>query len=256
MTTGDSGKFAAAWDDYAARSTPPAGQWPGDEWGDERLWSAWFRRLFEAHGVASWRRAIEIGQGSGKYTARVLVAAPQVELLAIDVSARFQKLCGERLAADVSSGRLHFALISEKESRAVAKEAARRGWSGTVDAVFSIDTLVHLTAHQLAALLLGATEALKPGGLFIGTFADGTSAAGLHKLVGDVERVVAAGGDPASGCFHWSSPQAITALAKFCGYAVVLCDVDPEHHRDGHFVLRFADAAAAAAARKLRDGAS
>jgi len=256
MTTGEGGKFAAAWDDYAARSRPPAGQWPGDEWGDERLWSAWFRRLFEAHGVASWRRAIEIGQGSGKYTARVLAAAPQVELLAIDVSARFQALCRERLAAEVAKGRLHFALVDEKEARAVAKEAARRGWSGTVDAVFSIDTLVHLTAHQLAALLLGATEALKQGGLFIGTFADATSAAGLRKLLGDVARVVEAGGDPASGCFHWSSPQAIAALAKACGYEVVLCDVDPEHHRDGHFVLRFANEATAAAARALRDGKS
>ena len=31
--------FGAAWDNDARRSQPTAGVWPGDEWGDERLWS-------------------------------------------------------------------------------------------------------------------------------------------------------------------------------------------------------------------------
>lgn len=254
VTGSGAGKFASAWDDYAARSQPPPGGWPGDEWGDERLWSAWFTRLFEPCGVAKWRRAIEVGQGAGKYTARVLAAAPGCELLAIDVSERFQTLCARRLAAEVAAGRLHFARVDERDSDPVAREAARRDWSGSVDAVFSIDTLVHLTMHQLAALLLGATAALKPGGWFIGTFADGTSEGGLRKLISDVPRVLAAGGDPATGCFHWSSPQAIAALARCCGFEVVRCDLDPEHRRDGHFVLRLADLAAAAAARARRDG--
>ena len=30
--TGAGGKFASAWDEYAARSQPPPGGWPGDEW--------------------------------------------------------------------------------------------------------------------------------------------------------------------------------------------------------------------------------
>lgn len=250
------GKFAAAWDDYAARATPPPGRWPGDEWGDEALWSAWFARLFEPYGVATWRRAIEIGPGAGKYTARVLAAAPQLELLALDVSERFQELCRQRFSKEVTQGRLLLARIDERDDRAVARAAAQVGWSGEVDALFSIDTLVHLTLHQLAALLLGATEALRAGGWFIGTFADGTSPAGLRKLVGDVPRVLQANGDPASGCFHWSSPQGITALAQFCGFDVVRCDLDPSHQRDGHFVLRYANPAVATAARALRDGGS
>jgi hypothetical protein len=64
--------------------------------------------------------------------------------------------------------------------------------------------------------------------------------------------VIRGGGDPRTGCFHWSSPDVIRALARRCGYTVELCDVDPMHHRDGHFVLRFTDAAAAAAANALR----
>ncbi len=250
------GKFAAAWDDYAARSQPPPGGWPGDEWGDERLWSAWFRRLFEPCGVATWKHAIEVGPGAGKYTARVLAAAPAVELLALDVSEQFQKLCRQRFAKEVTQGRVVLALIDERDANAVSRAATQQGWSGRVDALFSIDTLVHLTAHQLAALLLGATEVLQLGGWFIGTFADGTSANGLRKLVGDVPRVLAANSDPTTGCFDWSSPEAIRALAQYCGYDVVLCDLDPEHRRDGHFVLRYANATVAAAARALRDGGS
>jgi hypothetical protein len=64
--------------------------------------------------------------------------------------------------------------------------------------------------------------------------------------------VLRAGGDPTTGCFHWTAPQVIRALAERCGYAVEICDLDPMHHRDGHFVLRFTDPAAAAAALAMR----
>ena len=245
--------FAAAWDDYVANSTPPAGAWVGDEWGDEGLWSAWFRRLFEPHGVATWRRAIEVGPGAGKYTERVL-AASGATVLALDVSARFQELCRRRLAHHVASGRLRLALVGEHDHDALANAARAEGWQGSVDAVYSIDTLVHLTVHQVTALLLSATAVLAPGGWCVGTFACCTSAPGLDKLVSDINRVLRSGGDPTTGCFHWSSPDAMRAIAAHLGYEVVLCDVDPAHGRDGHLVLRFRDAARAAAARARAAG--
>jgi len=244
-------RFARAWDDYAARARPEAGHWPGDEWGDERLWSAWFRRLFEEQGVASWRRAIEIGPGAGKYTARVL-AASEARLLALDVSERFRRLCEQRLHDWIERDRLRVHAIVECDPDPVARSWREAGWEGDVDAVFAIDTLVHLTVTQVAALLLSATSVLAPGGKFVGTFADATSEAGVRKLVADLDRVVRGGGDPATGCFHWSSPEIVRSLARHLGYEVVLCDLDPEHRRDGHFVLRFADAERAAAGRALR----
>ncbi len=243
--------FGAAWDDYARRTAPASGAWPGDEWGDEKLWSAWFRRLFEPFGVAGWKRAIEIGPGSGKYTSRVLAAGP-CEVLALDVSEQFQSLCARRLAAEVAARRLHLKLIDERDPHALRAAARERGWLGGVDAVVSIDTLVHLTTTQIAMLLLDATEALRPGGVFIGTFADATSPAGRKKLVADIDRVVAAGGSPDTGCFHWTSPEAIRSLGRAFGYDVPLCELDPEHGRDGLFVLRFADATRAAEARAAR----
>jgi SAM-dependent methyltransferase len=249
--TGSAGPFARAWDDYVARAVPATSRWPGDEWGDEAQWQAVFARLFVPFGVDGWRRAIEIGPGGGKYTELVLRAGSG-EVAALDVSPAFQRACAQRLGEHVGSGRLRPLLIDERDPDAVERAAAGLGWIGSVDAVFAIDTLVHLTATQIAALLLSATRVLRPGGVFLGTFADATSARGQDKLLADVDRVVRAGGDPSSGCFHWLAPQVLRGLARRCGYEVALCDLDPHHARDGHFVLRFADADAAAAAQALR----
>jgi SAM-dependent methyltransferase len=245
------GSFASAWDAYVAGSNAPDGRWPGDEWGDEYLWNAWFERLFAAFGVDEWERAVEIGQGAGKYTERVLRGS-STQILALDVSPAFQELCKRRLAHDIAEGRLLLRQVDERDPDALARAVEAAGWTGHVDAVFSIDTLVHLTITQLTALLLGATKALRAGGLFIGTFANATSRRGQDKLLADIDRVMRAGGDPSTGCFHWSSPDLISALGIRCGYTVELCDADPAHERDGHFVLRFTDPAAAAEALASR----
>ena len=248
---GPRGSFAQAWDRYVAQSVPPTSAWPGDEWGDAAQWRALFDRLFVPHGVAGWQRALEIGPGGGKYTELVLRAGA-AQVAALDVSAAFQRACVQRLSADVASGRLLPRLVDERDPDAVERVAAELGWTGRVDAVFSIDTLVHLTATQITALLLSATRALRLGGVFVGTFADATSARGQAKLLADLDRVLRAGGDPATGCFHWSAPAVLRALAGRLGYEVTLCGLDPHHERDGHFVFTFADPAAAAAAEALR----
>lgn len=247
------GRFAAAWDAYAQRAAPGTVRWPGDEWGDDALWQRWFADLFVPSGVAAWERAIEIGPGSGKYTEMVL-AAGNAAVAALDVSPQFQAVCARRLAARVAAGRLHLRLIDERDPDAIANAAAALGWTGRTDAVFSIDVLVHLTTTQLAALLLAATRVLRPGGVFIGTFADATSEPGRVKLLRDIDRVVRAGGDPTTGCFHWTSPEIVRGLAVPCGYTVELCRTDPFHGRDGQFVLRFTDATAAAELDRLRRG--
>jgi len=246
------GRFSKAWDDYADRSCPSAGQWPGDEWGDERLWAAWFDRLFEPFGVRQWRRAIEIGQGAGKYTEKVLVAGDS-NVLALDVSEKLRVLCERRLKSHVASGRLRIHGIDERDPDAIARAWRDAGWEGDVDAIYSIDALVHLTVTQVVALMLSGTEVLRVGGWFIGTFADGTSALGLNKLIFDMDRVVRGGSDPATACFHWCSPDLIRSLARHLGYEVAVCDLDPEHRRDGHFVLRFADRKQAAIAMSFRN---
>lgn len=241
------GRFASAWDQYVT-TAPAGGRWPGDEWGDEALWRTWFDRLFVPAGVAAWQRAIEVGQGSGKYTERVL-AAGRATVAALDVSPKFQAVCAERLAASIAAGRLSLHLVDERDPHALSATATRLGWLGQVDAVYSIDTLVHLTTTQIACLLLEATRALRRDGVFLGTFADATSVPGQDKLFADVDRVMRSGGDPATGCFHWTSPAILAALAQRCGYTVEVCATDTFHGRDGLFAFRFTDPERASALR-------
>lgn len=245
------GKFASAWDQYVEQAPAGRVRWPGDEWGDEALWRTWFERLFVAFGVAQWQRAIEIGQGSGKYTEMVLRNSGAT-VVALDVSARFQSVCAQRLATDITAGRLLLRSIDERDAAPLPASVQDLGWGGLVDAVYSIDTFVHLTTTQIVALLMSATRVLRPGGLFVATFADATSAAGQAKLIADVDRVMRAVGDPSTGCFHWTSPEILRGLATRCGYAVELCATDTFHGRDGQCVFRYRDPQAAAAAHALR----
>lgn len=251
MAEGEDRGFASAWDRYVDAAKRGGQVWPGDDWGEASLWDAWFRRLLLDAGAANWARAVEVGQGTGKYTMRALVAGTR-EVLACDVSARFLALCGERLDEYVRAGRLHLRQIGERDPDGLRAAVRAHGWDGTVDAVFSIDTLVHLTFTQVVAVMLNAALCLSEGGVLAFTFACGTSMAGMTKLVGDLDRVIREGSDPSTGCFHFVSPEMVRGVAVAMGFDVVICDVDPLHGRDGHFVGRLRERARAVACDALR----
>lgn len=242
--------FASAWDRYVADHLPQQ-RWPGDDWGNEELWNRWFQHLFGDLDVQGWTRAVEIGQGTGKYTRRVLEAGCR-EVLACDVSRRFLDLCRARQADLVGAGRLHLRSIDERDPDAVVTRCDELGWTGTVDCLFSIDTMVHLPLTAVACQLLNATLYLRAGGYVVLTFADATTDAGLQKLVTDMSRTLQHQGDPTTGCFHWISPELLRSVASRLGYEVVRASPDPEHQRDGHFIARFTDPHAAKRVRALR----
>ena len=248
------GAYSRSWDDYVDQLKSEGQEWPGDDWGNAPLWDAWFARLFTPHEVAQWQKAVEIGQGTGKYTARVLEAGCR-EVLAADVSPKFLDLCRQRQSKWVDDGRLHLVEIDERDPLSLSTAVRQHGWQGKVDALFSIDTLVHLTWTQITAVLAASTEFLKPDAWLIFSFADGTTEPGFHKLMVDISRTLAAAGDPATGCFHWASPSLVRATAERLGFEVLLCEPDDQHHRDGHFVGRFRDVERAAAARALMHSA-
>src|ERR1044071_595257 len=109
------------WDKYVTELFPKGAsradvRWPGDEWGEEQRWKRLFETLFKPAGVHEWKMALEIGQGSGKYTKPVLDAAPQCVVAAFDVSGEFLKVCGERLAEEKQAGRLHLELLQCQRS--------------------------------------------------------------------------------------------------------------------------------------------
>lgn len=246
-------RFQKAWDRYAAKAARGS-DWAGDEWGRPELWQSWFERLFRKTQVESWARAVEIGQGTGKYT-RLVLEAGKCEVLACDVSSVFLDYCRRRQASFVEQRRLHLALIKENDPRSIQDACAARGWSGEVDALYSMDALVHLPFTQIACYMLAGTEVLRLGGHLLFSFADGTSAAGHAKLLADIDQAVVRSCDPATACFHWNSPQLIRTFAERIGYEVLVCDLDPIDGRDGHFVARLVDRQLGVAARAARTSA-
>jgi SAM-dependent methyltransferase len=177
-----------------------AGDWPGDEWGDEEAWERTFQTLFEKHGdVGSWRRAVEIGQGSGKYTLKVL-RNPDVEVRAYDVSTKFLEVCAERCKEHVDQGRLSLRPLDLGTPGFMLSDLA--DWTRTLDAFYSIDAMVHVDLQYLAAYLVTAAAVLKPGGKLIMSVGSATSEEGFVKLVADIRP-------------RWSSQWDVDNRAKF-----------------------------------------
>jgi 16S rRNA A1518/A1519 N6-dimethyltransferase RsmA/KsgA/DIM1 with predicted DNA glycosylase/AP lyase activity len=78
---------------------------------DSEHWERTFLRLFVRADVSEWKRAIEIGPGSGKYTKKVLGASSAV-VRAYDVSEKFLSVCQTRLKSDGDESRLKLKLLS------------------------------------------------------------------------------------------------------------------------------------------------
>jgi hypothetical protein len=197
--------FSSAWDAYVAQSAPPAAGWPGDEWGDEQLWSAWFRRLFEPHGVARWRRAIEVGPGAGKYTRRVLDAGAAT-LLALDVSEKFQEVCRRRLADHVASGRLRLRLVDERDPDALAAAARELGWERTSTPSSRSTRWSTSPSRRSRRSCSRPRRCSRRAAGSSGPSPAARRQAGLDKLVGDVGRVVRGGGEPATAASTGARP--------------------------------------------------
>src|SRR5262249_197583 len=138
-------------------------EWPGDEWGSGQLV---YDNLFVPAGVHDWQRAVEIGPGSGKYTLRVLAGSPAV-VRAYDISPQLLKVWEARCERLITEGRLSLQLLNGITTDQMLADLSERGWSRTVDAVFSIDAMVHVDLQYLIVYLITAALVLKPGGKVI-----------------------------------------------------------------------------------------
>jgi tRNA (cmo5U34)-methyltransferase len=99
-------------------------------------------------------RIVELGAGSGLFSAMLHAAHPQAELYLIDFSAPMLALAKERLG---SSPRIHYTL-ADYMSAPLPSDC---------DAVISALSIHHLNDEQKRALFPHAMLALKPGGVFI-----------------------------------------------------------------------------------------
>ncbi|MGH8542408.1 MAG: hypothetical protein ACREX3_01920 [Gammaproteobacteria bacterium] len=121
------------WDDYVQRwfkSKSAHGtdmEMPGDEWGNPASWEELYRHLFVPAGASTWERAVEIGQGSGKYTVKVLANSESV-VRAYDVSAEFLRVCDQRCRNWISAGRLSLHHLDTDRPNLLLNELDECGW--------------------------------------------------------------------------------------------------------------------------------
>lgn len=186
--------YGQMWDGYVAESFPklqkdaPDLAFPGDEWGTESSWKKIFDKLFVPAGVSSWEAAIEIGGGGGKYTERVLSANTSSRLFGFDVSVNFLEATGKRLAHHVDSGRLSLHEIDSLNPGAMSDVLTKLGYARKVDAMFSIDAMVHVDLQYLVCYWMNAALMLKPGGRILMTLADPTTISGFQKIIRDIRK--------------------------------------------------------------------
>jgi len=187
--------YGELWDEYVvqgfARQQEESGgelSYPGEEWGSEASWNAIFDRLFVASDVGTWRHAIEIGGGGGKYTQRVLDANADVRVWGFDVSRNFLTATAERLDQHVSANRLMLNEIDSVHPDAMLRLLENEGLGRKVDAMFSIDAMVHVDLQYLVTYWITAALVLRKGGRILMTLADPTSEAGFQKLIRDIRK--------------------------------------------------------------------
>jgi SAM-dependent methyltransferase len=222
--------YADAWDGYVDRFSGDG--WPGDEWGTEASWDQVFDKLFV--GVEQWQRAIEIGSGAGKYTERVL-AAGNATVHAFDISARFLEVLHQRLATEFASGRLRTTLLDGARSQQMFETIEQSGWVRHVDAVYSIDAMVHVDFQYLIAYLLTAGLVLRPGGLLIMGVADATTDSGFNKLMAELRWVFSVQSDRRpTAKFEWISGEVLRSVLDRLGFEVVA----ERHSRDYEVMAR------------------
>ncbi len=220
-------KYREHWD-YYAKKTPQRGDWwPGDEWGTQQSWERVFQELFLKNGAQEWRTSVEIGAGGGKYTEKLLQANSRIEILAADVSPAYQKVCIKRLTQAGLMDRVQ-ALILDNDSSTLRKEITSRGWEENLDALYSIDAMVHVDLQHLMVYLVTAALTLRIGGKLIMTLANTCSDGGFNKLISDTKSEYARQGKHTAK-FEWTSPDMAASILQRLGFEVSL-----QNTRGGH----------------------
>ncbi len=198
--------------------------WPGDEWGREKDWLATIETLLIPAGMPSWNKVVEIGQGSGKYTIPILEnKACQVKCF--DVSQEFINVCKKRCLPFIQDERLELHCLETERPRMIQDVVGDAGWTRKLDAMVSIDAMVHVDLNNLAAYFLAASELLRYEGKLVMTLADVSSDAGFEKLLRDLTYTYTTAGQ-ANCQFEWLHPTLLQDLLPRFGFKIELCKTE------------------------------
>jgi len=226
-------EYVGRWEQYARQEPTNQGRtdlvYPGDEWGNPADWRAHAERFLFPYlppeGVA-----VEIGPGSGKYT--LLVAARVARLVAFDVSPSFMQVAGRRLNEAGLSARTQLELLELQDCREMERRLEQLGLAGSVDLVYSVDSMQHVELHTLAAYLLAAGRALRLGGHLSMTVAGCTTETGFARLLEEMPWYY--GGHRPGHQFYFLSPEIVSGILLRLGFELV----DLVERRDIDFAAR------------------
>jgi|SRR6185369_5585868 len=219
--------YGQSWDSYVKGfrgSEHSEHAYPGDEWGTPASWEDTYQRLLAANGAAEWQRVVEIGSGNGKYTS-MLLNRSAATILACDVSKAFLRVLTKRCQTEKVGGRLITAHLKGRAPDELLTAIENHNWQGRVDAVVSIDAMVHVDLQYLATYFVTAGIALRPGGVLAMTLADATSPHGMTKLLEDISLYYPRQGQP-SHKFEFLGPDIIRGLLPRLGFTIELLESD------------------------------
>jgi hypothetical protein len=176
----------------------------------------------------------------------MLLERSRASILAADVSEEFLNVLTQRERANVDAGRLTPFLLPAKHPGELYQQIDKKGWVRQVDALVSIDAMVHVDLQFLAAYFVTAAAALRPGGKLVMTLADATTKRGIDKLLDDIKTYYAMQGMP-SLKFEYLSSDIIGAVLKRLGFGITKLDWDDrgENSRDLFLIAELQDMTAA-----------
>ncbi|QYU66399.1 hypothetical protein J4558_15590 [Leptolyngbya sp. 15MV] len=206
--------YAALWDRMAGFATADR--------PDRARPEAVLFRLAETAGVSRWQHVAELSLGDTRLTRAVLNAVPGTRLTTFMMSGGLRAASAAQFPGELAAGRLTLLPFDPVHPDFIHKHFEREKLRGSVDAVLSLDTLLHLDSQYQFAWFANAALVLKPGGWLVFNVADATSPKGFAKLLADIRTYFPYQGQACTR-FEWQSPGLVRGLLEALGFEVVEC---------------------------------
>ena len=204
---------------------------PGDEWGTKKEWNRITNTYLKPYlPENSTGIAVEIGQGTGKYTLRVVDSVSKI--VCFDVSKKFIEIAGSKLKDQIEQGTVFLEFLDLHNCYEIRDCMKKQDLIGKVDLFYSIDSMQHVEFHTLFAYFINAAICLKSGGHMVITVANCTSDDGFKRLLKEIPWCY--GGNRPSHQFYFLSKDIIWYCLERLGFEVV----GHEENRDILFVAK------------------